>query len=88
MGPDLVRPLRLLDPTVEGALTQLSNAFAEAIGRGNQAGGATRELAEAIVDLAAMIRENQATFDAIGEVLRTPPLGHAPCRRLRRMRRG
>ncbi len=60
-----------LGPTVEGALTQLSNAFAEAIGRGNAAGGATQELAAAIVELAAMIRENQATFDAMGEALAT-----------------
>lgn len=58
-----------LGPTVEGALTQLSNAFAETIGRGNQAGGATQELARAIVDMAAMIRENQKTFDAMGQVL-------------------
>jgi len=60
-----------LGPTVEGALTQLSNAFAEAIGRGNAAGGATQELAAAIIELAAMIRENQATFDAMGEALAT-----------------
>lgn len=57
-----------LGPTVEGALTQLSNAFTEAIGRANTASGTTEELARAIGDLAQLIRDNQDTFDAMGEV--------------------
>lgn len=58
-----------IGPTVEGALQQLSNAFAEAVGRGNAAGGATQELAQAISDLAAMVRDNQEAFDAMGRAL-------------------